>query len=56
MYDEFPWIKFSLLSLIFMVIIWKLGGRLETSWRIMFALCSPIGVYFALTGRSLRKR
>ncbi len=58
MFDDmdFPWIKFSILSICFMVLIWKMGGSLDMLWRFGFVLCAPVGVYFALAGKSMRSR
>ncbi len=50
------WGKFGLLSLVFMVIIWKMGGNtLGLTWRILFTLSAPVGVYLALAGKSVGK-
>ncbi len=57
-YDNggFPWIKFGIITVVFMVLIWKLAGGLDLMWRVMFTLCSPVGVGLALAGKSMRKR
>ncbi len=52
---EFPWIKFGILSVAFMFLIWKMGGNLSLLWRFMFVLTAPVGVYFALSGRRIHK-
>lgn len=57
MFDyDFPWIKFTLLSVVFMVIIFFLCMKtpLGFLWKVGFILCAPVGVYFAIAGKSLR--
>lgn len=53
MYDQgFPWIKFTILTILFVipVVIWSPGMK----WKLLFAVCVPIGVGLALSGKSLR--
>ncbi len=47
----FPWIKFVILSLPFMVGMFYFAPTLK--WKILFALCVPVGVGLALAGKSL---
>lgn len=52
MYDEgFPWIKFSILSVV--GIFAMITFAPTTKWKILFAACVPIGVGFALAGKSI---
>ncbi len=54
-YDsEFPTITFGILSVAFMIGIWMMGGNLDFLWRVMFTLCAPVGIYFALAGKRIR--
>lgn len=53
-HDSFPWIKFVILCLLFMVPIVIFAPGLK--WKVLFVLCVPVGVGFALTGNSLRRR
>jgi len=55
MYDQgFPWIKFSILTVAFVVPVVMMADGLK--WKLLFAVCVPIGVGFALTGKALRSR
>ncbi len=55
-YSPVFWVKFIVISLLFMVLIWKMGGStLSTSWRVMFTLTAPVGVFFAIAGKSVGK-
>ena len=54
--DMWFWGKFGLLSLVFMVAIWKMGGdTLSLTWKLLFVLSAPIGVFLALKGKSVVK-
>ena len=55
-YDNLFIAKFVILSLLFMIMIWKMGASsLGMAYRILFTLCAPVGVYFALAGKSVGK-
>ena len=52
MYDEgFPWVKFSILTVPLVIMMFYMADGLK--WKILFALCVPIGVGLALSGKSL---
>lgn len=51
MYDQFPWIKFTVLSLPFMALMLFMADGLK--WKILFTLAVPIGVSLALMGKTL---
>lgn len=52
MYNEgFPWIKFTLVSVPLIVMMFFMADGLK--WKILFSLCVPIGVGFALGGKSV---
>ena len=52
MYDEgFPWIKFTLITVPFIVLMLYMAPTMK--WKILFSLCVPVGVGFALTGKSV---
>lgn len=54
MYDEFPWIKFVILTIVFVVPIVIFTNGIK--WKILYAFATPIGIYLALMGKGLRKR
>jgi len=51
---QFPWIKFGILTVLFSVPIFIMAPGVK--WKILFMLATPVGVYLALSGRSLRAR
>ena len=51
MYDEFPWIKFAILTLVFVIPIVIFTDGLK--WKILYTLATPIGIYVALMGKTL---
>lgn len=51
MYNEFPWIKFSILTVAFIIPIVMMAPTIK--WKILFALSVPVGVYFALAGKTI---
>lgn len=51
MYDEFPWIKFGILSAPLMVMMWFMAPTLK--WKLLFIFAVPIGVYLALAGKTI---
>lgn len=53
MYDEFPWIKFTILTVLFGGLILYFTPGLK--WKITFALAVPVGVWGALAGYKLHK-
>ncbi len=54
MYDEFPWIKFSILTIAFMIPVVYMAPGIK--WKLLFAVCVPVGVGLALAGKSMRRR
>ncbi len=54
MFDDFPWIKFVILCVPLIIMMWLMADGLK--WKLLFTLAVPIGVGLALTGKSLRKR
>ncbi len=56
MYDSydsgFPWIKFAILSIPLIILMWILAPSLK--WKLLFTIAVPIGVGLALTGKSLK--
>ncbi len=54
--DDFPWIRFVLLSLGFVVLIWVMGKNLSFMWRVLFVLCAPVGVYLAISGKRIHRQ
>lgn len=52
MYDEgFPWIKFAIITVPFIILMLYMADGWK--WKILFSLCVPIGVGFALAGKSV---
>ncbi len=52
MYDEgFPWIKFSILTVAFIIPIVLMAPGIK--WKLLFGLSVPVGVGFALAGKSV---
>lgn len=54
MYDEFPWIKFTILTVLLIVPIVMMAPSMK--WKLIFALSVPIGVVLALNGRSIGRK
>lgn len=55
MYNEgFPWVKFSILTTAFVVPVVMMADGLK--WKLLFAVCVPVGVGLALSGKSMRGR
>lgn len=52
-YNEFPWIKFTILCVPLIVLMINFAPTLK--WKILFSLCVPIGVGLALKGKSFGK-
>ena len=50
MYD-FPWIKFTILTILFGVPVFLMAPGLK--WKFLFSIAVPIGVGVALMGKSL---
>ena len=53
MYDEFPWIKFAILTVGFGVPIFIMAPTIK--WKILFSLAVPVGVWLALKGKTIGK-
>ncbi len=53
MYDEFPWIKFGLLTLLFVIPIVIYTDGLK--WKLLYSFAVPVGIYIALIGKSIGK-
>lgn len=51
MFEDFPLIKFIILCIPLIVIMWMFAPTLK--WKFVFTLAVPIGVGLALTGRSI---
>lgn len=51
MFEDFPWIKFIILSVPLIILMWFVAPSVK--WKILFSLCVPIGVWLALTGKSI---
>lgn len=49
--DGFPWVKFFILCIPLIIIMLYFAQGLK--WKILFALCVPVGVGFALAGKSI---
>lgn len=49
--EDFPWIKFAILSILFIVPIVMFAPGLK--WKILFTICVPVGVGLALAGKSM---
>ncbi|KKN69591.1 hypothetical protein LCGC14_0438940 [marine sediment metagenome] len=49
--DGFPWIKFIILTIPGMVLMFMFAPTLK--WKFMFAFSVPIGVGLALAGKSI---
>ena len=58
MYDSyspgFPWIKFTVLCVPLIAMMLFMADGLK--WKLMFSLAVPIGVYLALTGKSIGRK
>ena len=54
MYDEFPWIKFGILCVVFIAMIWFMGPMATVKWKLIFSASVPFGVGIALTGRTIK--
>lgn len=51
-YDEgFPWIKFIILCIPGIIVMWIFAPTIK--WKLLFTLAVPIGVGFALAGKSI---
>ena len=53
-YDTIFWIKFGVLSLAFGIPIFIMAPGMK--WKILFSLGVPVGIFTALSGKSLRRR
>lgn len=51
MFEDFPWIKFVILSILMIIPMWIFAPTLK--WKLLFSLCVPIGVGLALVGKSI---
>ncbi len=51
MFEDFPWIKFTILTIPLIILMWAVAPT--TKWKILFSLCVPIGVSLALAGKSI---
>ncbi len=52
-YNSFPWIKFTILCLFLGVPILYFTPGLK--WKMLFIIAVPVGVGFALVGKSIGK-
>ncbi len=52
MFEDFPWIKFTILTLLFGVPIFLMTPGLK--WKLLYTLAVPIGVAIALGGKTIR--
>ncbi len=50
--DDFPYIKFTILSIPLIIMMWFFAPTLK--WKILYTIAVPIGVGLALTGRSIK--
>lgn len=53
MLDDFPWIKFTILSVPLIIMMWFMAPALK--WKILFTFAVPVGVGLALSGKSIGK-
>ena len=51
MLDDFPWIKFTILCIPLIILMWVMAPSLK--WKILYTVCVPIGVALALSGKSI---
>lgn len=53
MFEDFPWIKFGIISLVFVIpiIIYTDGMK----WKLVYAIATPIGIYLAMAGKAIGK-
>ncbi len=51
MFEDFPWIKFTILTLAFGIPIFLMTPGLK--WKLLYTLAVPIGVAIALGGKTL---
>lgn len=52
MYNEgFPWIKFTIICVPLIAMMIFMAPSIK--WKILFSVCVPVGVGFALAGRSI---
>ncbi len=51
MFDDFPWIKFTIVSVPFIIMMWFMAPTLK--WKLLFTLAVPVGVGLALGGKSI---
>ena len=49
--EDFPWIKFIILSVLFSVPVFMMAPTLK--WKLLFIVCVPVGVAIALSGKTL---
>ncbi len=49
--SEFPWIKFTILCIPLIIVMWLMAPTLK--WKILYTIAVPIGVALALSGKSL---
>ena len=52
MFDDFPWIKFIVLCVPLIALMWWMAPSMK--WKLLFTLAVPIGVGLALAGRSMK--
>ena len=52
MFEDFPWIKFTILTLLFGIPIFLMTPGLK--WKLLYTLAVPIGVAIALGGKTIR--
>lgn len=51
MFEDFPWIKFTILCIPLIAMMWFFAPSLK--WKFVFTLAVPIGVGLALAGKSI---
>jgi len=51
MFEDFPWIKFTILCIPLIILMWFAAPSLK--WKLLFTLAVPIGVGLALSGKSI---
>lgn len=50
-YEGFPWIKFTILTIPLIVMMFFMAPTLK--WKLLFSLAVPVGVGLALSGKSI---
>ena len=51
MMDDFPWIKFTIICIPFIILMWIAAPTIK--WKILFTFAVPVGVGLALSGKSI---